>query len=383
MEKYELVYKIEKNKNPLRLIGKEFFQRNKGFGNFIYQNKRYKLQETVDIKNFKEIEIKIELIFYKIIYDKSGMFKDCESLLKCLIPDEQNKINYSKLINIPEEKGNLLDIYDNADYSENTLYKTLVNMESISICSEISENSQRDSCLSTFKKNYNNLNFISNKGETSFILTGMFHNCLSLISLPDIFKWNIDKVLDLSGIFYNCSSLVFLPDISKWNIEYVTHLKAIFYNCSSLISLPDISKWNTCNVEDMSELFANCSSLTSIPDISKWNNFKRKISYKHFTINIRDISDLFANCLSLKSLPDISEWHINFVKNISRLFYNCSSLISLPDISKWNTSNIEDISELFYNCSSLISLPNISIWHTYTVFLIRLNSDFTLRKAFF
>ena len=36
MEKYELIYKIDQNKNPLRLLGKEFFQRNKRFGNFIY-----------------------------------------------------------------------------------------------------------------------------------------------------------------------------------------------------------------------------------------------------------------------------------------------------------------------------------------------------------
>ena len=406
MEKYELVYKIEKNKNPLRLIGKEFFQRNKGFGNFIYQNKRYKFQDTIDITNFTETEIKFDLIFYKIIYDKSGMFKDCTSLLKCLIPDEQNKISYSKIINIPEEEGNLFDIYDNTNYSENPLYKTLTNMDSISI-SSISENSQLDS-NSTFMKNYNNLNIISNKESKLFILTGMFHNCSSLISLPEISKWNIDKVSNLSGVFYNCSSLISLPDISNWNTDDVVYMEAIFYNCSSLISLPDISKWNISNVKDMSELFANCSSLKSLPDISKWNIksivnisklfyncssiqrlpdislWKTNINFdyikwekSHFVCHdiapnrrdyysndIRDISGLFENCLSLKSLPDISNWNIKYVINISRLFYNCSSLISLPYISKWNTFHVEDISELFYNCSSLISVPDISIWNT-------------------
>ena len=44
----------------------------------------------------------------------------------------------------------------------------------------------------------------------------------------------------------------------------------MFYNCSSLVSLPDISKWNTENVKYMSEMFSNCSSLKSFPDISKW-----------------------------------------------------------------------------------------------------------------
>ena len=45
----------------------------------------------------------------------------------------------------------------------------------------------------------------------------------------------------------------------------------MFSNCSSLISLPDISKWNTKNVEDMSLMFNGCKSLISLPDISKWN----------------------------------------------------------------------------------------------------------------
>ena len=41
------------------------------------------------------------------------------------------------------------------------------------------------------------------------------------------------------------------------------------YGCSSLISLPDISKWNTNKVTDISYIFDECSSLISFPDISK------------------------------------------------------------------------------------------------------------------
>ena len=41
----------------------------------------------------------------------------------------------------------------------------------------------------------------------------------------------------------------------------------LFYNCSSLISLPNISKWNTKNVKDMSCLFSGCISLCPIPDL--------------------------------------------------------------------------------------------------------------------
>ena len=45
----------------------------------------------------------------------------------------------------------------------------------------------------------------------------------------------------------------------------------MFCGCLSLLSLPDISKWNTNNVNDMSFMLSGCSSLLSLPDISKWN----------------------------------------------------------------------------------------------------------------
>ena len=44
-------------------------------------------------------------------------------------------------------------------------------------------------------------------------------------------------------------------------INNVIDMRQMFYNCSSLISLPDISKWNTNNVTNMSEMFSDCYSL--------------------------------------------------------------------------------------------------------------------------
>ena len=51
----------------------------------------------------------------------------------------------------------------------------------------------------------------------------------------------------------------------------VTKMSYMFFRCSSLISLPDISKWDTKNVIDMSYMFCKCSSLISLPNISKWD----------------------------------------------------------------------------------------------------------------
>ena len=47
----------------------------------------------------------------------------------------------------------------------------------------------------------------------------------------------------------------------------------MFSNCISLISLPNISKWNTNNLADMKYLFSDCFSISILPDISKWNNY--------------------------------------------------------------------------------------------------------------
>ena len=41
----------------------------------------------------------------------------------------------------------------------------------------------------------------------------------------------------------------------------------MFSECYSLISLPDISKWNTSNVENMRYMFSGSNSLISLPDI--------------------------------------------------------------------------------------------------------------------
>ena len=42
----------------------------------------------------------------------------------------------------------------------------------------------------------------------------------------------------------------------------------LFSNCKSLISLPDLSKWDTSNVDNMRHMFEKCMSLKSLPDMS-------------------------------------------------------------------------------------------------------------------
>ena len=65
-------------------------------------------------------------------------------------------------------------------------------------------------------------------------MSGMFSNCTSLSSLPDISKWNINNVIDMSYMFSRCSSLSFF-DISKWNINKEELLYSLFDGCPNTI----------------------------------------------------------------------------------------------------------------------------------------------------
>ena len=196
-----------------------------------------------------------------------------------------------------------------------------------------------------------------NKGEYLTNMSHMFHDCSTLLFLPDISELNTFHVTDMSYLFYGCNLLENIPNISKWNISNVENLGYMFFNCSNLISLPDISNWDISNVKDLSHLFSNCASLEKLPNnLSMWN-----------TKNVENLSYLFYYCVSIKELPDISKWDISKVNNISYMFSCCKSLTKLPDISVWNTEKVNNIEYLFYGCKSLNSIPDISKWNTKNV----------------
>ena len=184
---------------------------------------------------------------------------------------------------------------------------------------------------------------------------GMFENCSSLISLPDISKWKL-RATDMSRMFFGCCSLNELGDISNWNTVMVNDMSEMFYSCSSLKTIPDIYKWNTENVITFKGMFLGCTSLKRLPDISIWDIH-----------NSKNIACLFANCSSLEALPDLSNWNTENVTNFEGMFFGCSCLKTLPDISKWDMTNAKDLTSLFAKCSSLIILPDIYKWNTKNV----------------
>jgi len=62
----------------------------------------------------------------------------------------------------------------------------------------------------------------------------MFSNCTDLIYVEGISKLKKIKIINISKIFYNCISLLSIPDINNWEIDkYNNYL--MFYNCISFV----------------------------------------------------------------------------------------------------------------------------------------------------
>ena len=298
-------------------------KKNMEYETIIMELKEHYEKNLEDIKTEKN-KIAEEYLAYKTISEKKIKdFNDEIFIIYKIGKDEDSvKIFYSDFVEL--NKNNCKIIYEEKEYD----LKKEFNVKNIK--KEILE--------------------IRLKGIMNITnMHAMFYDCSSLISLPNISKWDTTKITDMSSLFGKCTSLITLPDISKWNTSNVTNMHSLFYGCSSLISLPDISKWDTSNVTDMHSMFSECSSLLELPDISKWNIDKVTSVYK-----------MFKKCLSLKNLPDISKWNVSNINNMCGMFFECSSLLSFPDISNWDTRNVSDMSDMFSNCSSLNKLPEIS-----------------------
>ena len=287
IEKYELIYKINKKESQMRLLGELFWRRNRLLGHFIYKNRKIALRNIIETKNLFGDELVIDLIFYKKIYNKGQMFFNCNSLLKIRQVNKVDKQYYYQINNM-EEEDNLIDYYIDNYVTENTLYDSIADFENdphYQHYSTVLLKTYKDSNNSTISKIYHNLQLVSNASNHSMILTQMFSNCTSLISISDMLNMDNMNIIHMEKLFEKCISLVSLPDISKWNTNNVTDMNNLFRSCTSLISLPDISKWNTSNVIDMSNIFYNCQKLVSLPDISKWNT-KKVINMKGMFINL-------------------------------------------------------------------------------------------------
>ena len=292
--------------------------------NFILMEEE-KSADKIEKKNiYYELKEEIELEANNKIGENLNKYTNDIILIEAII--EKNYFNFFHYMNIKECFNYLRNKFDYIIIH----YKIEKDKTKIRIFGKDFVNNNKDKCQIIYaNKNlelteYLDLNNLEKKEILEIKLIG------------------INKVTNMNGMFSNCYTLISLPDISKWNTNNVADMSWIFSNCKSLISLPDISKWNTNKVINMSYMFNFCSSLISLPDISKWKTNK-----------VIDMSGMFGYCKSLIWLPDISKWKINKVIDMSGMFSYCKSLYYLPDISKWFTNNKIYIRDMFDGCESL------------------------------
>ena len=222
-ERFRMIYKRDKNKSRLNVIGEDFVKNNRNKAKLIINNKKCYLKEFIQINNFQKENIKIYMILSRDICNLSYMFKNCESLLDLSIYDNIENKEYifeneflEFLVTTKEidEKENLLyDIEIDEEEDTHPIFKNLEESTNI-YCSEISnkEDINSNSHIQTILNNFENYKIFQQNNY--IILKGIFYNCKSLKSLSNISKLNTTNSIDMSELFYNCSSLTSLPNIS-------------------------------------------------------------------------------------------------------------------------------------------------------------------------
>ena len=95
---YKMTYKNKKikRKYKLNILGNNFVKNNKNKGKYIYNNKKYALNDILIIDNRKNInnneKIKIKIVLDDNCTNKSCMFANCNSLLTISI--DTNQLNF-------------------------------------------------------------------------------------------------------------------------------------------------------------------------------------------------------------------------------------------------------------------------------------------------
>ena len=225
---FEVTYK--KNEGKVKILGYDFIKKNNDNGSIIYNNSEFELKEYFeDNDKMNKDTFKLLICLDKNIEDISNIFYECKSLISIDYYQINNKLDgIDEELNLSphESKTNQSHSNNNENLSDSNIY--LENSNENSTILEVSEQK--------------NANLFSSKENFQFYIPLSFN-----------------RITNMMGMFYKCNSLISLPDISKWNTSNVNNMSWMFTECKSLISLPDISNWNTSNVNDMSRMFYECN----------------------------------------------------------------------------------------------------------------------------
>ena len=170
-------------------------------------------------------------------------------------------------------------------------------------------------------------------------MIGLFFGCHSLISLPNISRWDTDNVFDFTDIFCDCKNLKFLPDLSRWNLERSENLFNIFGNCNSLNNIQDIYAFLEQKIFPFNEYISSFSP--RIKEINSNENSTSKLISETALISID-----FPKNVNKEKENENKENYLNLYERNDESNNN-SFIINLNDFCDDQTNL--DITNYFYN----------------------------------
>ena len=126
IEIYKMTYKKEENKPDERVLGEIFVENNMNKGKLIIFNKKTELKSILEVEKIKNSKLK--MVLSKDIFNKSCVFKNCESLVSIsLLSFEREMQNlesedFVKNLITSQEKEESSSFDSSDDTDENNLY---------------------------------------------------------------------------------------------------------------------------------------------------------------------------------------------------------------------------------------------------------------------
>ena len=177
---------------------------------------------------------------------------------------------------------------------------------------------------------------------TSYCYGGMFKNCSSLTTAPELSATILSDHC-YSSMFYGCSSLTTVPELPATTLAESCY-DDMFGYCDLLTTAPELPA-TTLAESCYGGMFRDCTSLTTAPELPAT------------TLADYCYSSMFNGCTSLIVTPELPATTLNY-KCYYRMFYNCTSLTVAPELPA-TTLDTFCYNEMFTGCTSLTVAPEL------------------------
>ena len=145
------------------------------------------------------------------------------------------------------------------------------------------------------------------------------------------------------GMFSNCTSLITTPELPATTITPYCY-RGMFLGCTSIKTAPKLPA-KTLAASSYSYMFQNCTSLTTAPELPAT------------TLAQHCYQGIFLDCKSLVNAPALPATTLEY-SCYRDMFLNCTSLVTAPELPA--TTLVEDCYyEMFQGCTDLVTAPEL------------------------